>query len=158
MILSARLHVVPAASPSPASNLLAGRSSEATLPPFHSWGLIFGIRDEESNGAAAEVGRTNLPSDTTAWAIDGLPWGAATESAYRLSRLVLRFLRPDWQASFWSLEYFEQVAQDFAHQFLVPAPLSGGQVSRDQINAWLESLGLFVIPLPSSVHLVAGMG
>ncbi|HJP61100.1 MAG TPA: hypothetical protein VJ865_13925 [Gemmatimonadaceae bacterium] len=136
-------------------NLLAGRSPAAPLPPFHSWGLIFCIRNEDSEGAAAEVARTNLPGDAAAWDIESLPWGSASESAYRLSRLVVRFLRPDWKASFWSREYFEEVARDFAHRFLVPAPRAGGQISRRQINAWLESLGLSVIPLPLSVRLVA---
>ncbi|MGF6603324.1 hypothetical protein P3T23_008078 [Paraburkholderia sp. GAS448] len=125
------------------------------LPPFHSWGLVFGIRDEEDDGAAAEVGRTNLPGDTVAWAANGLPWGSASESAYVLARLVVRFLRPDWKASFWSREYFEEVTRDFAHRFLVSAPRSGGQVTRHQINAWFESLGLSVSTLPSSVRLVS---
>lgn len=158
VILCSRLQAVPAAGFSPASNVLAGQSSAAPLPPFHSWGLVFGIQNEARKGAAAEIGRTNLPGDTAAWAIDALPWGSASEPAYRLSRLVVRFLRPDWKASFWSREYFEEVARDFAHRFLVPAPQSGGQVTRHQINAWLESLGLFVIPLPSSVRLVASVG
>lgn len=125
----------------------------APLPPFHSWGLIFCVRD--GDGAVAEVARTNLPGDTAAWDIESLPWGSASESAYRLSRLVVRFLRPDWKASFWSREYFEEVARDFAHRFLVPAPRAGGQITRHQINAWLKSLGLAVIPLTPSVRLVA---
>ncbi len=95
MFLSPRLQVVPAASPSPASILLAGRSLAA---PFHSWGLVFGIQDEERNCAAAEVGRTNLPGDTTAWTIhelrgarrQSLPtgWpGSSSDSCGQIGRL-----------------------------------------------------------------------
>lgn len=153
--LGSRLQVVSATNSPPATATFVGRRAAAPLPPFHSWGLVFGIGDEEDDGAVAEVGRTNLPGDTSAWAADGLPWGTACESTYELARLVLRFLRPDWKASFWSSEYFEEVARDFARRFLVPAPRSGGRVTRHQINAWFKSLGLSVGPLPSSVRLVS---
>ncbi len=153
--LNSRLQAVSATSCTPVPNELPGRSRAAPLPPFHSWGLVFTILEVELNCVGVEVGRTNLPGDTAAWAIDDLPWGSASESANRLAKLVVRFLRPDWEASFWSHEYFEEVARDFALRFLVTAPQSGGQVTRQQLDAWLESLGLLVVPLPSSVRLVA---
>ncbi|VVE33633.1 hypothetical protein PTE31013_03805 [Pandoraea terrigena] len=155
VIFGSHLQTVTATGSMREPDSIVGRCTTGPLPPFHSWGLVFGIRGVENDRAAAEVGRTNLPSDTVVWAADGLPWGSASESAYALARLVVRFLRPDWRASFWSREYFEEVARDFAHRFLVPAPRSGGQVTRPQINAWFESLGLAAPPLSASVRLVS---
>lgn len=83
-----------------------------------------------------------------------MPWGASSETTFVLARLVVRFLRPDWKASFWSREYFEQVARDFAHRFLVAAPRIGGHVTRAEMSAWLNSLGLSASLLPTSVRLV----
>ncbi|PNE59673.1 hypothetical protein A8H39_00550 [Paraburkholderia fungorum] len=155
--LGSRLQAVPATASSLAPALIIGQHVADSLPPFHSWGLVFGLKDEEDDGAAAEVGRTNLPGDTTAWPADGLPWASASEGSAVLARLVVRFLRPDWKASFWSSEYFEEVACDFAQRFLVPAPRAGGRVTRHQIDDWFNLLGLSVCPLPSSVRLVSNV-
>jgi hypothetical protein len=155
--LAFRLQSVPTCGSPPPPDLNGARRAVEPLPPFHSWGLVFGLNDEKDADAAVSGGRTNLPGDTAAWAADSLPWGTASESTYVLARLVVRFLRPDWMASFWSHEYFEEVSRDFAHRFLVPAPRAGGQVTRHQINVWLESLGLTVAPLPSVVRLVSSV-
>jgi hypothetical protein len=152
--LGSHLRAIPATG-SLAAAAFVGRRATDRLPPFHSWGLVFGLQAEDDRGTTIEVGRSNLPGDTIAWAVDALPWGSASESAYMLARLVVRFLRPDWEASFWSREYFEEVARDFVHHFLAPAPRSGGRVARPQINAWFESLGLAVSTLPSSIRLVS---
>ncbi len=130
---------------------LVDRNAPTSLPPFLSWGLVFELSGRGPGGAAAQLGRTNLPGDGTLWPAHGLPWGSDSEHASALARRVVTLLRPDWRASFWSNEFLGEVVTDFAHRFLIPAPVSGGHVSRDEMNRWLESLGLSVRPLLTSI-------
>lgn len=148
---SSALQIVSLHSPGPACPV--DRPGPAPLPPFHSWGLVFEFSVGGDDVAAAELGRTNLPGDGTMWPVHDLPWGPNSEHACEFARSVVIFLRPDWRASFWSNEFLEEVATDFARRFLIPAPVSGGQVSRGEIKFWLESLGLSVRPLPATISV-----
>lgn len=130
---------------------LVDRQAPTALSPFLSWGLVFELGVIGPGGDAAEMGRTNLPGDRSLWPAHGLPWGPDSEHACELARRVVTLLRPDWRASFWSNEFLEEVVADFARCFLIPAPVSGGHISRGEMNRWLESLGLSVRPLLTSI-------
>lgn len=152
------LQIVSLHTPVPAC--LADRQEPTRLPPFHSWGLVFELCVRGAGDAAAELGCTNLPGDCTMWPAHGLPWGPDSDSehACKLARRVVTLLRPDWRVSFWSNEFLEEVVTDFARRFLIPASVSGGHVSRGEINRWLESLGLSVRPLPTSISVASTVG
>ncbi len=127
---------------------------EPAALPFHSWGLVFGFNEASLEGVAGRrVASSNLPGEVNTWCEGTQPWARRGPETYAFARNVVGFLRPDWRASFWSRAYFESVARRFAKQFLIPAPTTGARVSRADLNAWLESLGLAALPLPCTVTL-----
>lgn len=131
----------------------ASRPTGPGALPFHSWGLVFGFIESSPEGCIRRVASSNLPGVDDTWREGAQPWARRGAETYAFARGVVAYLRPDWRASFWSRAYFESVTRRFARQFLIPAPVAGARVSRADLHAWMESMGIAPLPLPATLTL-----
>lgn len=141
-------HIIPFpagqhASPHPALARLA--ESSATIQaiarqPFSTAGLVFGLATRSGNEdkiAVANAGQR-------IWRADEAPWGRTGGSARGLAAAVVNALRPDWDASFWTVEFFDGVCSEFEARFLSTAPSEGGSASIAAIRAWMQHMHIGV--------------
>jgi hypothetical protein len=144
----ASAHVIPfpaiqQTSPHPALARLA--ESSATIQaiarqPFSTAGLVFGLATRTGNGEKIAVANAGQ----RIWQPNDAPWGRAGASPRGLAAAVINALRPDWDMSFWTVEFFDGVCSEFEATFLLPAPAEGGSVSVAAICEWMQHMHIGV--------------
>ncbi|MBN3760982.1 hypothetical protein [Burkholderia sp. Ac-20365] len=109
---------------------------------FYRVGLAFGYTHVAHVGTGIEHRAVSNASGRT-WSVDDRPWGHAGESAHQLASDVVWRLRPDWQDSFWSWTFFDDVCRSFVRAFLLDAAAEGGHVTAGRLQEWMrdEAIG-----------------